>query len=204
MGSDGAHWNSVYTSKSETEVSWYQAQPLRSLDMIRAVAAGGHPSLVDIGGGTSLLVDALLADGFADLTVLDIAEAALASSHARQGERASAVTWIAADVTRWQPARTWDIWHDRAAFHFLTDRGEQEAYLAALRAATHPGSAAIVSCFALDGPERCSGLPVQRYSPEGLAERFGPRFRLETGGQDIHRTPGGNGQRFTYAVLRRT
>jgi SAM-dependent methyltransferase len=196
------HWEGVYSTKAETAVSWYQRHSNQSLAYVTA-AAGKASHIVDIGGGTSTLVDDLLERGYANVTVLDISDAALAKAKARLGERASRVAWIVADITRWCPPRLYDVWHDRAVFHFLTKTKDQDAYITALRAGTERGAALIVATFALDGPEKCSGLPVQRYSPETLAKRLGAPFVLTDQTQETHATPWGAEQRFSYAVFRR-
>jgi len=197
------HWDQVYTRKNETEVSWYQPLPERSLALIRSAAPNVSASILDVGGGASHLVDELLALGYFDLTVLDVSQAALNHSKERLGKLADKVSWIATDITEWTPSRTWDIWHDRAVFHFLTATKDQDAYVAVLEASTKPGSVAVISTFALNGPERCSGLPVQRYSPATLAARLGSRFELISEALEPHTTPWGSIQNFTYAVLRR-
>jgi len=201
-----AHWDKAYTEKAENQVSWFQAMPARSLAMIAAAstpqASGTKSSVIDVGGGASRLVDALLEAGHGDVSVLDISRAALAKDGARLGEKAARVDWICADITRWRPARQWDVWHDRALFHFLTAPAAQDAYIAALKAATHPGSAVILSTFAPDGPERCSGLPVQRYGAADLAAKLGPGFALYDEAQEHHVTPWGSVQAFTYAAFR--
>lgn len=197
------HWERVYAGKAETEVSWYQPHSERSLQSIRQASPDHSASVIDVGGGASRLVDDLLDDGFADIAVLDLSEAALAQSKARLGERAAKVAWIVADVTQWRPARTWAIWHDRAVFHFLTEPASQDAYVAALKAATTPGATVVLATFALDGPEKCSGLPVQRYSPVGLAARLGPGFALTAEAAETHLTPWGAQQKFSHAVLKR-
>jgi hypothetical protein len=148
-------------------------------------------------------VDELLSAGYLDLTVLDISQTALSRSKERLGRLADKVSWIAADITQWTPHRTWDVWHDRAVFHFLTAAKDQDAYIAALIAGTKPGSVAVMSTFSLEGPERCSGLPVQRYSPTTLAARIGDRFEFVSGASESHTTPWGSTQNFAYAVLRR-
>ncbi|HET9149599.1 MAG TPA: class I SAM-dependent methyltransferase [Alphaproteobacteria bacterium] len=198
-----AHWNKTYADKDETGVSWYQASPERSLSLIRSAAPDRATSIVDIGGGASRLVDALSADGYSDLTVLDVSRVALDRSRARLGPRAGNVSWIVADITEWQPPRTWDIWHDRAVFHFLIDARDQDAYIAALRRAAAPGATVIMATFALTGPERCSGLPVQRYSPATLVARLGPDFALYAETAETHPTPFGTTQEFMYAAFRR-
>jgi 2-polyprenyl-3-methyl-5-hydroxy-6-metoxy-1,4-benzoquinol methylase len=197
------HWESVYAEKAATEVSWYQPHAARSLALIRAAAPDRAAPIIDVGGGASTLVDDLLADGYSDLTVLDVSEAALARAKARLAAKAAKVAWIAADIVTWRPSRTWAVWHDRAVFHFLVETAQQDAYLAALTAATAPGATAILATFALDGPERCSGLPVQRYSAGLLAARLGPAFRLVSEAGERHRTPAGAEQSFVWAVFER-
>lgn len=194
------HWEGVYTTKGETAVSWYQPHADQSLQLIQKASP---TSIVDIGGGASTLVDDLLSHGLGDISVLDISESALSRSKARLGEKAAKVDWIVADITQWKPQRRWDVWHDRAVFHFLTERAHQDAYIAALTAATAPGATVIMATFALDGPEKCSGLPVQRYSPALLADRLGPAFRLTADASETHVTPWGSEQRFSYAELKR-
>lgn len=203
MGSTRSHWEDVYTSKAETAVSWYQPHSVRSLELIASAAPGRDAAIVDIGGGASTLVDDLLAAGYTDLTVLDVAEAALAKSRARLGDKSARVTWMVADITQWKPPRAYDVWHDRAVFHFLTERTQQDAYIGALMAGAKPGATVLMATFALDGPEKCSGLPVQRYSPTLLADRLGAAFRLAGEATETHVTPWGSEQRFSYAVLKR-
>ncbi|MDE2134681.1 MAG: class I SAM-dependent methyltransferase [Alphaproteobacteria bacterium] len=197
------HWDGVYATKGETEVSWYQPRPERSLALINSAVPDQSAAILDVGGGTSTLVDGLLAQGYSDLTVLDVSEAALARSKARLGQRAGKVSWIVADITAWRPPRTWRVWHDRAVFHFLTATADQDAYIRALKAATAPGAMVVMSCFALDGPEKCSGLPVQRYSAAILAARIGGDFELVSQASERHLTPWQSVQNFSYAVLKR-
>jgi SAM-dependent methyltransferase len=192
------HWEKVYREKSAQEVSWYQARPVSSLAMIRKVAAGGTPSLIDIGGGASRLVDNLLQEGYSDLAVLDISGRALAVARARLGPQARRVTWIEADVTEFEPDRTWNIWHDRAAFHFLTDAADRRRYLDALHRGLAEGGQAIIAAFAIDGPRKCSGLDVERYDATKLAAELGPRFTLVESCMELHVTPGGGEQRFGF------
>lgn len=198
-----AHWDHTYLVKPDTEVSWYQPAPVRSLNLIKSATQSRAASIIDIGGGTSRLVDGLLADGFSDLTVLDISEIAIGHSIDRLAERAGKVSWIVADMTEWQPERIWDIWHDRAVFHFLTDDTAQAAYIAALTAATKAGSAIIMATFSPHGPERCSGLAVQRYSAQSLALRLGSAFTLYAEELEAHSTPFGTTQEFSYAAFKR-
>ena len=193
------HWESVYTTKGEKEVSWFQERPEISLEFIAATGAGPNSAIVDIGGGASRLVDALLDDGYRKLTVLDLSKAALAASHERLGLRGERVTWVAADVTTWRPSEHYDVWHDRAAFHFLTDEKDRHAYVLRLEQALREGGEAIIGTFALNGPERCSGLPVMRYDSSGLTAVLGPKFRLLASREEEHRTPWGASQVFQFS-----
>ena len=193
-----AHWQTVYTTKAETEVSWYQDDPATSLRLIRACGATPASRIIDIGGGASRLVDALLAQGFGALTVLDISDAALATARSRLGARAADVQWVAADVTTWTPQTKYDVWHDRAAFHFLTEPADRAAYVDRLRAAVVSGGAVIIGTFASDGPEKCSGLPVVRYDAQSLAGTLGRSFMLVESCTETHRTPWGSTQQFQF------
>ncbi|MBF0335095.1 MAG: class I SAM-dependent methyltransferase [Alphaproteobacteria bacterium] len=201
MTDRGAHWQDVYAGKAETEVSWFQPRPAVSLDFIAHGGFGPEARIVDVGGGASTLVDALLDQGFRDLTVLDIAPAALDRAKARLGGRAAGVDWVAADVGAWRPSAAFDLWHDRAVFHFLTDEDDRRAYRATLAAALRPGGQAILATFAPDGPERCSGLPVRRWSADELAAEFAPHFTLAESLAHEHVTPAGKVQRFTWVRL---
>jgi SAM-dependent methyltransferase len=198
-----AHWQNVYTSKDETEVSWFQENPAPSLELIAQLGADRQSAIIDIGGGASRLVDHLIDRGFEDVTVLDLSEAALEAAKARLGSRASRVTWIVADATSWEPSRSYDIWHDRAAFHFLTEEGDRLAYVTRLARALKIGGYAIIATFALDGPERCSGLPVVRYDPASLGKTLGPGFALVDARRHAHATPWASEQSFQFAVFRR-
>lgn len=204
MGGTRTHWEDVYSMKAETAVSWYQPHSTRSLALLASSAPGSDAAIIDIGGGASTLVDDLSAQGYTDLSVLDVAEAALAKTKERLGTSAARVAWLVADVSQWHPPRAYDVWHDRAVFHFLTQSYQQDAYISALQAGTHIGSVVIIATFALDGPERCSGLPVQRYSPATLAKRLGAQFALTAEALEIHSTPWGSEQRFQYSLFRRT
>lgn len=197
------HWEAIYADKDETEVSWHQERPVMSLRLIEQTGLGPTDPIIDAGGGASHLVDALLDRGFTDVTVLDLAGAALAQARARLGERAEAVNWIEADATAWQPERTYRLWHDRAVFHFLTEPADRAAYLERLKAAVPAGSQVVIATFGPDGPERCSGLPVVRYTPEGLHETLGPGFGLQAVQTETHRTPAGTPQEFVGCLFRR-
>jgi SAM-dependent methyltransferase len=205
MNAEGRHdhWQNVYASKRENEVSWFQENPAPSLELIERVSANPTSAIIDIGGGASRLVDALIERGFSAVSVLDLSEAALATAKARLGERADRVQWIASDVTTWQPAQSFDIWHDRAAFHFLDQACDRAAYLSRLRQAVRPSGHAIIATFALDGPERCSGLPVVRYDAARLAETLGEGFSLVETRSHQHTTPWHSVQQFQFSMFRR-
>ncbi|MBV9287221.1 MAG: class I SAM-dependent methyltransferase [Hyphomicrobiales bacterium] len=199
-----AHWERVYAGRGEREVSWFQENPQPSLDLIAAAGATAATAIIDVGGGASRLVDALLKQGFRAVTVLDVSASALAATRARLGEAADLASWVVADVTAWRPAPgAYDLWHDRAAFHFLTDEPDRAAYVARMTEAVKPGGQAIIATFALDGPERCSGLTVARYDGQSLARTLGPAFVLIETRADEHRTPGGALQRFQFSLFSR-
>lgn len=197
------HWEAVYTTKGEQEVSWFQASPTPSLEAIARTGARPDSALIDIGGGASRLVDHLLAQGFVDVSVLDLSGAALDAAKTRLAAQAAKVDWIVADVTTWQPPRAYDVWHDRAAFHFLTDANDRAAYVACLARALKVGGHAIIATFALDGPERCSGLPVVRYDAASLGQVLGPALKLIHASRHDHATPWASRQSFQFSVFRR-
>jgi SAM-dependent methyltransferase len=198
------HWNQVYSSRMSDELSWYQREPLQSLMLLAEAGLDSESSIIDIGAGDSTLVDALLERGFRRVTVLDISGAALDRAKARLGARASEITWIEADVTRADlPANAYSAWHDRALFHFLVDPKDRERYVLAAHQALRPGAILIIATFAPDGPTSCSGLMVARYDAHGLAVAFGEGFELLRSMREVHETPTGSEQHFTYALLRR-
>lgn len=203
MSDRTTHWQNVYATKSETEVSWFQASPAISLDMIRAASPDRAAAIIDIGGGASRLVDALLQGGYRNLTVLDLSANALDTAKKRIGATASTVDWIVADATTWRPAKAWDVWHDRAAFHFLTDPRDRAAYVERLRSAVAPGGQVIIATFAPDGPEKCSGLPVQRHDSASLSAELGPEFELVETRSETHHTPWHSTQAFQFSRFRR-
>lgn len=198
-----AHWENVYTTKGEGEVSWFQESPEPSLELIEFAGAASGSAIIDIGGGASRLVDTLVSRGYTDVTVLDLSGAALSAAQNWIGEKARRVHWLIADATTWEPTRTYDIWHDRAAFHFLTDEGDRVAYVARLRRALRNNGHVIIGTFALDGPETCSGLPVARYDAVGLGDVLGEGFTLIDTRRHEHRTPRGSTQRFQFSCHRR-
>ena len=198
------HWEQVYTSRPEDEVSWFQAHPEYSLSLIRATGAPRTAAIIDVGGGASRLVDALLSEGYSSLSVLDISGAALAACRARLGPRSAEVDWIEGDVTRAElPAGAYDVWHDRAVFHFLTEPGDRRRYVETVLHAVKPGGHVIIATFAEDGPDQCSGLPVMRYRPDQLQAEFGDAFTLLQHEREAHRTPAGKTQSFVYCLFRR-
>lgn len=203
MTSRQNHWQNVYTTKDEESVSWFQDRPEASLKLITRDGLPTDARIIDVGAGASRLVDALLAAGYANLTMLDIAPAALDQARARLGRHAETVEWVAADITAWTPPVAFDVWHDRAVFHFLTEASDRAAYRAALEAGVRPGGRAIIGTFAPDGPQKCSGLPVVRYSPEALAAELGAGFRLIDSLSETHHTPTGAVQHFQFSVLAR-
>ena len=193
------HWQRVYGAKAEDEVSWFQAHPSTSLRLVAASGVRPDARAVDIGGGASRLVDALLDAGFRNLTVLDIADIPLDKARRRLGPRASAVTWVPADVRSWEPGTPFDLWHDRAVFHFMTRPEDREAYLATMRKALSPGGQVIIGTFSTAGPEQCSGLPVTRYEPDTLATVLGAAFRLVESVREEHVTPTRKVQCFQFS-----
>jgi 2-polyprenyl-3-methyl-5-hydroxy-6-metoxy-1,4-benzoquinol methylase len=203
MANRQAHWENVYTTKGEAEVSWFQETPVPSLELLALVGAQPSSAIIDIGGGASRLVDSLVAQGFENITVLDLSAAALASARARLGDKGGRVKWIAADATEWQPPETYDVWHDRAAFHFLTDEKEQNAYIQRLKQALRCGGHVIIGTFAPDGPEKCSGLPVARHSAESLSALLGADFVLVDSRRHEHATPWQAVQKFQFSTFRR-
>jgi len=192
------HWENVYQTKATDQVSWYQRHALTSLRMIEA-CAGRNASVIDVGGGASVLVDDLLDAGYRDLTVLDLAESALAASRQRLGAQADAVRWIAGDVTTVElPADAYDAWHDRAVFHFLTDSADRTRYVAQMLKSVRRGGHVIVAAFGPGGPLQCSGLDVVRYAPAALHAEFGASFTLLRHETEIHHTPADKDQEFVY------
>jgi ubiquinone/menaquinone biosynthesis C-methylase UbiE len=196
------HWETVYRSKGDAELSWFQAQPAVSLSLISGIQPLPR-SVIDIGGGQSGLAGKLLDEGIESTTVVDISESAIERGKKRLGEWAGRVRWVVADVLALPPLGEFEVWHDRAVFHFLTDPEDRRRYIDAAVRTLAPGGHAIVATFALTGPEKCSGLPVARYEAGGLARELGPSFSLVKSERETHTTPWGKVQDFTYVVLRR-
>lgn len=197
------HWEQVYTTKPTTGVSWFQAHAEQSLQLIQDTGVSRSAAIIDVGGGASTLVDDLLAGGYRALSVLDISAAALKAVQARLGNAAEQVHWLVGDITSIDlPTQAFDVWHDRAVFHFLTTPEQRAAYVRQVLRAVKPGGHVIVSTFAEDGPLQCSGLPVMRYSADGLHAEFGAPFELVRHEQEEHRTPAGSIQKFVYCYCR--
>lgn len=188
----------MYRTRTPTDVSWYQPVPTRSLDLIRATGVARSAAILDVGGGASTLVDHLIAAGYTDVTVLDISPSALDHARARLGERASRAKWIVSDVTEFRPARRYELWHDRAVFHFLVDRAARDRYLEVLGEAIAPRGHLILATFGPGGPTRCSGLDVRRYSADDLSALLAPRFLPVQNLLEQHVTPAGATQEFLY------
>lgn len=203
---DQEHWNRVYGAREEQALTWFEPEAELSLRLVSSYIAPDQ-SVIDVGGGASRLVDGLLQRGQARVAVLDLSHAALAASKDRLGQAADTVEWIVVDVTTWEPDAQWDLWHDRAVFHFLTESKDQAAYFRTMAKAVAPNGVAVIATFAPDGPETCSQLPVQRWSANDLAaaaESYAPgMLELVETRRHVHVTPKGNQQPFTVCVFRR-
>ncbi len=198
-----SHWEKVYAAKPATSVSWYQEHAECSLSLLNDTGISKSAAIIDVGGGASTLVDDLLAKGYTDVTVLDLSSSALSAAKKRLGTLASKVKWLEADVTKADlPIHRYDVWHDRAVFHFLTEPQQREAYVEKVFHSVKPGGHVIVATFAEDGPTQCSGLPVKRYSADELHNQFGEAFTLVKHVREDHRTPAGGVQHFVYCYCR--
>jgi ubiquinone/menaquinone biosynthesis C-methylase UbiE len=198
------HWEHIYETKAPTQVSWFQEHAQYSLQFIQNTGIQKTDHIIDIGGGASTLVDDLLADGYQHITVLDISATALHTTQQRLATRAKEITWLEADITQaWLPYQFYDVWHDRAVFHFLTNSEDRQRYVDTVREAVKPGGHVIVATFANDGPEKCSGLQVMRYAPESLHDEFGADFKLINSTRETHHTPFGTEQKFIYCYCRK-
>jgi trans-aconitate methyltransferase len=197
-----AHWDAAYAQGDGTR-SWFEKRPDMSLRMLDSAGVSAADALIDVGGGASPLTGALLGRGFRDLTVLDISAAGMQHARDRLGSRADLVHWLTADVLSWRPQRHYLAWHDRATYHFLTIDEHWQQYLHTLDTATAPGAVAVFGCFAPDGPQHCSGLPVVRYSPAQLGRQIGTKWLLISQDREEHITPAGTIQPFTWIALRR-
>ena len=198
------HWENVYTAKASTEVSWFQEHAELSMKLIQNVGIPTSASIIDVGGGASTLVDDLLAQSYENITVLDLSSAALFTAKNRLGKNASKIKWLEANVLEADfPVHAYDVWHDRAVFHFLTSEEDRHFYVRQVLKAVKPGGLVIVATFAEDGPTKCSGLPVMRYSADQLHSEFGEPFQLLGHEKESHHTPGGNEQKFLYCFCKK-
>ena len=197
------HWEKVYTTKTPDQVSWYRPHLETSLGLIERAAGGYSASIIDVGGGESTLVDDLLARGFNNITVLDVSQTAVDVTKIRLGLAAEQIHWLVADITEAHlPPSTYDVWHDRAVFHFLTAAEQRAAYVQQVAHAVKPGGHVIIGTFGPEGPTKCSGLDVIRYDADSLHSEFGVRFRLEESSKELHRTPFGTTQQFLYCYCK--
>lgn len=192
------HWNHVYQTNASDDVSWFQIRPATSLKFIEACGVGKSDGIIDVGGGASVLVDFLLDAGYTQLAVLDISAAALDHAKGRLGARADAVDWFAADVTAFVPTRQFGLWHDRAVFHFLTDKADRLQYMETMKRTLTPEGHAVIATFAITGPEKCSGLAVTRYDGPAICAELGAEFQLLEQVNETHVTPWKTEQRFSY------
>lgn len=197
------HWDNAYGKRSSTEVSWYQAHPTVSLELIASTGIDHDRRIIDVGGGASVLVDQLLEEGFKDLTVLDISSIGINYAQKRLGKRAKEVIWMEADIINFNSSMPYDLWHDRAVFHFLTDAEDRKKYMKCMDRALNPGGHVIISTFAIDGPPKCSGLTIERYDPEKMEAEIGDSFELVASISEAHRTPLNKEQKFTYFYFRK-
>ncbi len=203
METSKQHWDNVYENKPATEVSWYEPMPEASLACIADCNLDKDAPIIDIGGGDSFLAEFLVAKGYTDLTVVDISEKAIARAKERMGEKAEDINWIVSDITEFKPQRKYRLWHDRAAFHFLTDDAEVEKYLANLRDSLAPGGFVILSTFSEKGPGKCSGLPVKQYSVGQMQKLFAEGFVSMSCKNIDHETPSGKMQNFTFCTFKK-
>jgi 2-polyprenyl-3-methyl-5-hydroxy-6-metoxy-1,4-benzoquinol methylase len=198
------HWEHIYETKAPTQVSWYQEHARFSLQYIRSTGIQKTDAIIDVGGGASTLVDDLVADGYQQISVLDVSAVALQLARQRLGTHAVEVNWIESDVTQADlPEQAYDLWHDRAVFHFLTQALDRQRYIHTVRQAVRKGGHVIVATFAPDGPDQCSGLDVVRYSPESLHDEFGAGFEIVDSTRETHHTPFGTEQKFIYCYCRK-
>ncbi len=194
-----AYWERIYGTKAPTEVSWFRPHLETSVALIERVAGDRSAAIIDVGGGESTLVDDLIAGGYRSVTVIDISSTAIEHTKKRLASASQQVTWLVADITQSRlPAHSYDVWHDRAVFHFLTEPGQRLAYVRRVASAVKPGGHVIVGAFGPEGPSKCSGLDVMRYDADSLHAEFGPRFRLMDSSKELHRTPFGTTQQFLY------
>ncbi len=192
------HWEQVYSNKSPLEVSWFQADPAMSLGLIQSTGIEKTAAIIDVGGGASRLVDFLLSHGFTNVSVLDISSQAIEHAHTRLGEKATEVDWLVDDITAFNAAHKYDLWHDRAVFHFLTDANDRQKYVANMTAALAKGSHVIIATFAIGGPDKCSGLEIVQYDEAKIQNELGTEYKLLDVHHELHITPANKEQQFIY------
>lgn len=197
------HWEKVYQEKEPGQVSWYQTQPNISLELIALSGISQAGKIIDVGGGASFLVEKLIDKGFKNVTVLDISGKAIEHAKKRLSKQAEKVIWIETDITKFEPPQQYDLWHDRAVFHFLTDPSDRKKYVEVMEKAVKSGGNVVIATFALDGPPKCSGLNVERYNPEKLNKQIGNQFLLLKSVEETHLTPWHSEQKFIYCLFRR-
>jgi SAM-dependent methyltransferase len=197
------HWNNIYTRTEPDQVSWYEDDPTTSTRLVMTAASSPAAATVDVGAGQSRLIDRLLEEGWTDLTVLDVSDAALSTVRARLKESGQPVSFVVTDLLAWEPTRRFEIWHDRAVFHFLTSAQDRANYIRTANFAVKSGGAIVLGVFAEDGPTQCSGLPTVRYRPDDLASAFSEHFVLDIAEREVHLTPRGVTQPLSWVVLRR-
>jgi SAM-dependent methyltransferase len=203
VAGDRAHWEGSYAQRAPDQVSWYEPLPQRSLELVQATGLGHDASILDVGGGASSLAEELLDMGYTDVTVADISPAALAHAQTALGSNTARITWVEADIRIHDFGRRYDLWHDRAVFHFMVDAADRKRYLDVLRKTLKPGGHLVLATFGPQGPTQCSGLPVDRYGPDDVQQVLGDDFTLVSSSLVIHRTPSGRSQQFHYAHLLR-
>lgn len=196
-----AHWEKIYTTRSFEEVSWYQPRPALSLELINDSGLPKSAAILDVGGGDSHLVDVLLEEGYSNLTVLDISSTAIEKAKRRLGEKSAGVNWIVSDITAFEPRESYDLWHDRAALHFLTSKDELDRYVRLLQSSVRANGKLVIGTFSVDGPTKCSGIEIRQYSEESMSELFDPSFRLERTLRQNHITPSGSKQNFLFGTF---
>ncbi|MBI1730477.1 class I SAM-dependent methyltransferase [Candidatus Acetothermia bacterium] len=198
-----SHWEEIYHEKSHQEVSWYQEQPKLSLELIESLQLNKSARILDVGGGASRLAKGLLDAGYNTIAVLDISAQALEQAKNELGDQATRVEWIEANVLDFESSTCFDLWHDRALFHFLTDASERKRYVEVLKRSLSPGGFVIIASFAIGGPEQCSGLPIVQYDAQKLSRELGAEFKLLRAKIELHRTPWNTEQKFMYSLFQR-
>ena len=198
-----AHWQGIYREKSPQDVSWYQQQPKVSMELIQRCGVNKDDAVIDVGGGASVLVDHLCKEGYTNLTVLDISSTALESARNRMGQIAEEIEWLESDITEFSPPRQYSLWHDRAVFHFLTEKDDRRRYVDSLNQALKPGGHLIIAAFAIGGPDKCSGLDIVQYDAPKLMAELGNEFELLETVDELHKTPANKEQHFGYFLLQK-